>query len=297
MKMIENIAVTDQVFGSSNAVESAPEWDNGTSYSEGQIVQVAAAKRIYESLVDANSGNDPVTDTGDNWLDVGPTNPWAMFDEYSETQTIRAGNITVTLNPGSLVTSIALSNMAGTQVQIIQNDPIEGITYDETFSLNSYDNIADYWDYFFAPIVRKTDLFIDDIPPYANATITLVLDNPEGDAAIGKMVIGTVQELGATLYGAEFGRLDSSRITEDGFGNLTIVRRSSRRRMSLNVIVARENVDEVGRILDDRRGLPTVFVGQEDYTQTLVDGIPREWRVVIEHLKSSRLSIDIEGLR
>lgn len=297
MKMIENIPVTDAVFGSSNAVESAPEWLVGTSYALDDIVQVAAAKRRYQSLVGSNTGNNPTAAGSTFWLDIGPTNPWAMFDEYSDTQTEREENITVVLNPPSRVSSIALFNLDAASVTITMTDPIEGIVYQETFTLTSAENVADYWDYFFAPILRKTDLFIDDLPPYAGASITLSVDHPDADAKIGKMIIGTMRDLGATILGAEFGRIDGTRFIEDEFNNITPIRRASRRRMSLSVIVPRENVDEVGRLLDDRRGLPTTFVGADEYTQTLIDGIVREWRIVIEQNVQSMLNIDVEGLR
>lgn len=297
MKIIENITLDETSVGTTNATESAAEWDNGTAYSALDIVQVAAAKRKYESQVGSNTGNDPTTDDGTNWIDIGPTNPWAMFDELSETQTERSGNITSEINATGLVTAEAFFNLEATTVRIEVEDAIEGVVYDEEFDLTSYDNVDDFYDYFFAPLIRKTDLYVDGLPPYAGATITNTITNPDSIAKCGKLVAGVDREIGETIAGADFGIIDASRITEDDFGNLTIVPRSFRKRMALSVKVARANVDETGRILASRRAIPTVFVGSDDYGQLLVDGIPREWRVVVEEYLYSTLSISTEGLR
>lgn len=244
-----------------------------------------------------NRGNTPGTDDGTNWIDIGPTNPGAMFDEYSETQTERADNITAEINPSGRVTALAFFNLDAELIRVEVEDAVEGSVYDEEFNLTSYDNIDDFYDYFFAPLIRKTDLYVDGLPPYAGATLTLTITNDGGTAKCGKVIVGEDREIGETIAGADFGIIDASRITEDDFGNLTIIERSFRKRMSLNVKVARENVDETGRLLASRRATPTVFVGSDDYGQLLVDGIPREWRVGVEEYLYSMLNITIEGLR
>lgn len=297
MKIIENITLDETSVGSTNAIESAAEWDSGTAYADQDIVQVAAAKRRYQSQVGSNTGNDPETDDGTNWIDIGPTNPWAMYDELSETQTERAGNITSELNATGRVTSEAFFNLDATTIRIEVEDAVEGVVYDEEFNLTSYDNVDDFYDYFFAPLIRKTDLYVDGLPPYAGATITNTISNPDSIAKCGKLVAGSERLIGETITGADFGIIDGSRITEDAFQNLTIVERSFRKRMTLSVKVARENVDETGRILASRRAIPTVFVGSDDFGQLLVDGIPREWRVVVDEYLYSILNISTEGLR
>lgn len=297
MKMIDNTPITQNNLTSTNAVESAPEWGAEATYAKDDIVQIASDMRLYQSLVDDNTGNAPDAVNSTYWLDIGPTNPWAMFDEFNDTQTKRDDNLTVEVTPQNRVTSIALFNVDASSITVTIVDPLEGEVYNKTFSMTSYDNVTDYYSYFFAPIIRKRELFIDNLPPYSGALMTVSFDLPGNTVGVGKMVIGTMQYLGATLYGAEFGRIDPTRILDDEFGNVRLIRRASRRRMSLNVVVARESVDDVGRLLDERRGLFTVFVGQDDYTQTLIDGFTREWRITIDHLKSSILSVDVEGGR
>lgn len=298
MKIIENIPLTDAVIGSINAVEATAPWSSGTTYALADRVRVDSTHRIYESVQAANTNHDPTTDiTGTWWIDIGPTNDRAIFDEYNETQTVRAGSIDITLNPASRISAMAFFNLAATSITITFTDAIDGVVYNETIDLTSADNVNDIYDYFFAPIVRQTDVFVSSLPLYTAPMIEISIANAEGDAKCGKLVMGTLRDTGTTQQGAEFGIIDHSRVQTDDFGNTTIVQRSFRKRISLDVMVEAGNVDEVGRLLADRRAVPTVFVGSTRYGQTLVDGIPREWRVSLETYPLSRLTIDIEGLR
>lgn len=297
MKIIENITLDDTVIGSINAVDSTPAWDSGTTYALSDQVKDDTTHRVYESVQASNLNHNPTTDDGTWWIDIGPTNDRAMFDEYNETQTIRSGGIDITLNPASRISAMAFFNLDADSITITFTDAIDGVVYNETIDLTSADNVDDLYDYFFAPIIRKTDLFLTGLPLYTGPTIEISIQNVDTSAKCGKLVMGSLRDTGATQQGAEFGIIDHSRIETDSFGNTTIVQRSFRKRISLDVMVDAENVDEVGRLLADRRAIPTVFVGSTRYGQTLVDGIPREWRVSLETYPLSRLSIDIEGLR
>jgi len=298
MKIIENFPLNDTVIGSIDAVETTAPWDGGVTYALGDRVRVDSTHRLYESVQASNTNHDPTTDeTSTWWIDIGPTNDRAMFDEYNETQTVRAGSINMTLNPSSRVTAMAFFNLVATSITIVFTDSIDGVVYDETLDLTSAENINDIYDYFFAPIIRRTDVFLSSFPFYTAPTIEITIANAEGAAKCGKLVMGSLRDTGTTQQGAEFGIIDQSRVQTDDFGNTTIIQRSFRKRISLDVMIEASNVDEVGRLLADRRAVPTVFVGSTRYGQTLVDGIPREWRVALETWPLSRLTIDIEGLR
>ncbi len=297
MKLIENVDITDAVIDSTNAAESVAAWLVGTSYSTGQTARSDTTHRIYESLVDANLGNDPTADDGTNWLNIGPTNSHAMFDEYNETQTSVTGSIDVVLTPGQRCSAAALLNLDAAMVTLTMTDSVDGLVFDQTYDLTSYENVNSYYDYFFELIIRKRDLFIAGLPLYSDPEIGITIDNGVATAKCGNVVIGRVIETGATLMGAEFGTLSSSRIETDVFGNTTIVPRTKRKSMNLTVSVARYKVDEVGRLLDARADLPTVFIGTEYFERLLVHGIPRNWRMLLGQYLKSTLTIEIEGLR
>lgn len=63
-------------------------------------------------VLHANIGNIPSADSI-YWIDAGPTNRHAMFDEASLTQTVNSSSISVQVTPGSPFDMVALLNITG----------------------------------------------------------------------------------------------------------------------------------------------------------------------------------------
>lgn len=100
MKLIRPTTLTDVMLTSSTAPENDhPVWASGTAYAVGARVILTATHRRYEALV-ASTGVNPATDPT-KWLDLGPTNRWAMFDDRVGTATTRTGSLQVVLAPGA----------------------------------------------------------------------------------------------------------------------------------------------------------------------------------------------------
>jgi len=81
---------------SSVAASSLSEYDSGTTYATGDKVKVSEESdgsterrpvEEYESLTDSNTDNYP-PDSPNEWDYLGATNRWAMFDKYSNTQSV-----------------------------------------------------------------------------------------------------------------------------------------------------------------------------------------------------------------
>lgn len=295
MKLILPQPVTDAVLAATNVVDSTPAYDAGTSYSKGNKVQDATAHRLYESLVDANSGN-PLTDPT-KWLDIGPTNDWAMFDDIIGTNTTNADTIEVTLTPAGRIRAMALFNLDAASVTVVVTDATDGEVFNKTYSLVSNDNVGNYYDYCFEPIIRRTEQLVEGIPPYVGPDIDVGIDNTGAIAQCGTLVMGSLRELGATIYGSGFGIIDYSRkVADENFGTVTLVERDYRSTAHLDVVVPHLLVDEVKRVLTARRAVPTVYVGTGLYGSTLIYGFPRDWSVSIDHPQDSKLSIELESL-
>ena len=113
--MAADFAIYESLAGSNtgNTPASSPLWwraigptetayNPATTYALGDTVYSAAAHRCYESLAAGNLGNPlpvlPETETT-KWIDVGPTNRWAMFDLSRNTQTVAASPLTVVVAP------------------------------------------------------------------------------------------------------------------------------------------------------------------------------------------------------
>lgn len=79
-----------------------------------QYVKVATDNGKYATLEDTPVGNT-------DWLEIGPTNRWAMFDGTIGNQTSQATPIIMALAPGA-IDSVALLNIESTSVDIVEID-------------------------------------------------------------------------------------------------------------------------------------------------------------------------------
>lgn len=299
MRIIRPVTVTDSVLDSSNIPEDDySEWAVGTTYADGDKVIVLSTHRIYESLVGSNLGNDPVTDDGTNWLDIGATNRWRAFDDTITDQAQATTTITYSFDPQSLVNSIALFNLDATEVEVTVTDPSEGVVYDETVSLSDNGAVDGWWGYFFQPIVRKSEIALFDLPNYASATLDVTINTVTGDTAkVGQIVFGNQTSLGLTTYGTSIGIQDYSTKDTDAFGNVVITKRRFAQLVDYDVKVVTSSVRNVQKILSEYRSTPIVFSGTEDGSYgDLVYGYYRSFGINISTPSYSDATIEVEGL-
>ena len=77
MKLIRPTTLTDAMLSSSTAPENDyAAWGSGTAYAVGARVILTSTHRRYEALA-ASTGVNPASDPT-KWLDIGPTNRWAL---------------------------------------------------------------------------------------------------------------------------------------------------------------------------------------------------------------------------
>lgn len=226
MKLIRPTSLTDGMLTSSTALENDhPVWASGTAYAVGARVILTATHRRYEALV-ASTGVNPTSDPT-KWLDLGPTNRWAMFDDRVGTATTRSGSLQVVLSPGAtdgvaLIDTDAESatvslTVSGTQL------------YSKTQSFNVGGTAIDNWfSWFFEPVGRKSSLLFLDVPVYEAGiiTVTITRDNPADLVSCGALLFGRQFTIGETEHGADIGIIDYSRKETDQFGVTSVVERA-----------------------------------------------------------------------
>lgn len=297
MKVIPPTTITDAMLTSSTAPETDyAAWSAGTTYAlstEAAPVRVirTSTHRIYESLQAGNTGHTPET-SPTWWLDVGPTNRWAMFDSVIGTATTLASPLTVVLAPGT-ANAIALLELVGTSVTVAMTS--SGTTvYSNTISLDG-SSIGDYYDYFFAPFVQKNTVVLTDLPPYANGIITLTLTG--STVSLGLVCVGLFSELGGAQYGATAGITDYSLKTTDAFGNTTLTRRAYSKRPSVKLMLEKSAVNRVFRTLSDLRAMPCVWVGVDDaeLEPLTVFGFFKDFSLEVSYPTAALCSLEIEG--
>jgi len=118
-------------------------YNAGTTYALGDTVYSASTHRCYESLAAGNTGNPlpvlPETTTT-KWLDVGPTNKWAMFDLSRNTQTVHASPLVVVVAPGQRINTVGLTGIKGSTLTL----KATSVTGGGTVYPLPYDSAASY---------------------------------------------------------------------------------------------------------------------------------------------------------
>ena len=158
--------------------------------------------KIYESLIAGNLNKQPDTNPN-NWLDLGASNKTAMFDLQVNTQTTATTSLTVSFKPGSSFNAVSFLNLIGNMISItVKDSPTGAVVYTETINLdNSVNTVLDWYTYFFEDFDIRTEVVFQNIPPYVNGVIEVIISGSTGaPVAIGACSVGTMIELGDTQY-------------------------------------------------------------------------------------------------
>lgn len=293
MKLLIPIAIADANLVSSSVPETDhAAWSNATTYSLGQKCISTTTHRIYESVQGTNLNHDPTTDDGTWWLDIGPTNRWAMFDSVIGTvTTVGSGPIVVTVEPAESYNMLALLDLVATSVQV--EVVLDAVTiYDETYTMDDRRITGGWWGYFFEPLDRQSTLVVEDLPPFGEVTVTI------NGTGCGTLLIGRDFYIGKTLAKPKVGIVDYSKKETDTFGNAIVVKRSYAKRYEADVICDSVRVDGVALKLAEVRATPTLYIGDDSYTyeSLLAYGFYKDFNITIAYPNISECAITIESL-
>ena len=299
MRLIKPVEITPAKLISSNVPETDyPAWSVSATYAIGD--RVLLDHHIYEALAIVAAGVKPGAEVVDKdhpakWQDRGMDNRWRMFDDKVESLTANPGTIEVRIRPGAVINSMALFNLQGKSVTITMIDPVEGEVYRKTLSLVDA-GVTNWYNWFFEPIGKRTDVVVLDMPPYGSADIVLIIDAGAEVAAIGHTVIGAVKRIGTALYGTSVGINDYSRKSTDEFGNTIVIQRSFSNRAEFDVTLDTSEVTRVRRLLAELRATPVVWIGEESYEATILFGFYKDFQIVFSGPTVSDCSITVEGV-
>ena len=298
MKVIKPTAITAAMLVSTTATETYLAWNAATAYSLGNKVIYTTTERIYERLVAGTTATAPNLDTT-NWLDIGPTNKWAMFDNEVSTQTSVASPLTVVVKPGYL-NSLAFFGLEGSAITVTERDGLAGpVVYTVNRNLDGA-VIVDWYQYFFEPAVQLAELVLSDIPPYSDGHLTVTITGG-GTVKCGIMLVGNFYDLGTIQAGASAGIIDYSRKETDAFGATTFVRRAYSKRMSASLFLSNAQINKVQRVLADVRATPCAWLGSEvvGFEPLTLYGFYKDFSINVAYggtAGHSLCSLEIEGL-
>ena len=297
LQLIRPVAVTDAVLTSSTLPETDyAAWSSGTTYASGAYCISTTTHKIYVSLQAGNLNHDPTNTANSAWWSiVSSTNRWKMFDRSTGTQTTGTTSFTVVLAPGAIVNTIGFLNVLAANVVITMTDPIDGVVFTTTY-YTAQGTLTGSWDsYFFDYVKNKTNFYIEGLPSYANASISITFNNT-GAVACGVLSFGRSIVLGDPQYGSRFGIIDYSKKVADASGGYTITEGTFSRKAEFSVHVDNQILDTVTQLLTDFRATPAVWIGTSDLQGTFIYGFLRDWGVSLTYTTVSVCSITIEGL-
>lgn len=299
MKIIKPTVITGAMLVSSSVLEpdtGEEVWVASKAFLKGSIVIRPSTHRKYERLVAGTTATAPEADK-DNWLDIGPTNRWAMFDRKVGTVTTSPTSLTVVLSVGG-VSGLGALELTGRALKATLRDaPGGNVVYSRTVSLDGT-LIESVYEWFFSNFEQQSDAVVTDLPyHFTNGELTIELSGTSG-VGIGVLQVGEVIEVGRTQYGASVGIADYSKKERDTFGNMDVLERAYSKRSSLQVVTDRSDFNKIYRRLASIRAVPCIYIGtdQVGYEPMITYGFFKDFGIAVDYLHTHLLSIEIEGL-
>jgi hypothetical protein len=302
LSVLAPVTIDDTILISSTVPESDyPAWNSSTNYTTGTRCISTVTHRIYE-CVTAHSNKDPTnvvnqSGTAVYWLDIGPTNRWAMFDSEVSTQTEVVSPLTVVLHPGSF-TGLYLAGLDAASISITVTDaPGGNVIYSYTGQLEG-SQPADYDEYFFDRFKPLTDFLASDIEQYNSAELTISLSSASsGMVKCGALAVGDLRALGRTQRGAKAKPKTYSYIKTDDFGRTSIKRRKSAKDMTASALLDLSEANMVTDLIQSLLDVPAVWIASagQEYGALRVFGLG-SGEISFDSANYCQLSLSVQGL-
>lgn len=277
MNIIEPLEITDAMFGGGTTIAEPDAsvgevaWSNASvAYTVGQEVIRSTTHRVYRCAVAHTSAASPLPENDPTrWVDVGPTNRWAPFDEYTSTPATATASLTFVLTPG-FFNALALYGINGTAYSItIKDEPGGTVIFSDSGDL--YEPSVGWYEYLFTPLRPLTRLIYNDLPIRPNAELTVTITAGVGvEVGLGMLVLGDFVPLlgagtfGGTQHGSVAEPISYSYINMAADGTATIVRRHSATNLRARVIVPSSEtnyaLNQIQRVLD----IPVAWIATTD---------------------------------
>ena len=272
MRLIKPLPLT--VLATNVAGSVLQEWNADTLYSVGDKVlrDTGTTVHEYESL-----GNNRMVDPKNNrtmWLDLGPINQSAMFDDRTGTKTTNTGSIEVTFKAQTngyidTVAVLALSNADTITVRATLDD-VE--LFEQSYSLVK--DVSNWFDYYFAPFEWRESLVVRPgvVKQGAEFTVTIT-GGATKTVGCGLCMAGLSQWLGDTLYGASVGIEDYSTKEVDEWGNSYLLTRPYSDTANVTLSLPTSQVDALKRALAKVRATPVLYDLNNDSERHALDSL------------------------
>ncbi len=301
MKVITPIEINDARLTSSTIAEpdtGETAWNAATSYVLGDVVIRTTTHKKYENILAGVDAGLP-ENTPTRWIEVAPTNRYAMFDTLRNTQSIKSSPVTVVLTPAVRIDSIGILSVDADEVDISITVGYETV-YSATRNLNTRE-VFDWYDYFFADFTKIPNAVFFDIPPYSNAVITITFTSIT-PIKVGAIVIGNQTDLGKAIHGVSSEELNFSRIEREVTGESLLLQRRSVPKINIQSIADPDKLNKIRETRKNLNAVPAVWSGLDDkinnpYFETvLLLGVYKKFEINMNNSKMVDINLEIEEI-
>lgn len=227
------------------------------------------------------------------WVEVSPSNRYAMFDAEVNTSTTALDEIAVEVHPSETATGISFFNLVGDNLNITVTDSTDTEVYNVDISLDGT-IIATPWDWWFRTFRQKQTYVNSEFPPFYNSTIKVTLTG-SGEVAIGAMQVGKSEYIGTALQGTGFGCDDYS-IVERVFAKTKFKKKGNAQLTNIELFVEGWRMPTTVQVLRSTLSTPATFVptGDDLYPFMSTLGYHQTYNATIEI--DGKISIEIREL-
>lgn len=275
-------------------------WNAATSYTVGQRAIRVETHRIYECQAAGVSATPPESEPT-KWLDAGPTNKWAMFDNLRSLATWAPHTMTITLSPGRRVNSLALLGVKANKITVTMTYNGE-VVYTTERNMGAR-NTTTWSQYFFGEFKYVSSLLLQDLPSYANSVITIVFENdPALNVECSEIVVGNKIYLGAAQYEAVSDSLNFSRIERDEFGGSVLKQRRTVPKVNVTTWAHKALVNQIRDARNDLNAVPALWSGLDDeyedpfYEAVLIYGIYKQFEINLNGPDLAIVNLELEEM-
>lgn len=286
---------TARIMGDGSTGEVA--WVSGTTYAVNARVIMTSTHRVYRNATAGVSSTAPNLDPT-RWTDEGPTNRWAWADGKSNTRSVDASPLTITLQPGA-ISAIGLSGMDGVASVHLEmwDEPSGTLVHDQYYSARDYGGHSPWWAWFFLRPLYVSRMLLDNLPAYPACEIRLTFTGYGDHVGVGSIMPGAWLSMGGVEYGVSCKPRDYSYSTTDQWGNSIDRPGEVTQDLSCSAVFSGNSANAVHRAVTRLLGRPAFFVPSPltKYAYLMTAGVIKSADIAPEDAVVTRCSFDIEG--
>ena len=264
----------------------------------------------------------PPDDDLTNWLKIGATNRWKMFDQYvftsSEavsacTDTLVPSTFTIEINTGNTnylglfnldCSSIEIQYKKGTSGDWLEFNPTNFPKVQEIVNYYPYEfeRETKVWlDYLFGDFVFKRDLiFPIQWDKVSSMRIKFINNQIGAKASCGMCVCGQSYFIGKTQYGASSGILSFSRKVRDEYtGNLYLKKGNNAKTIDIDVSILNEQYNKIHSVLTAADGVPIIAQANNEgtnYEPFMAYCFVKSLDMTLQYATHSECNLELGGL-